>query len=177
MIQNKEFSFSVSAKNAAPQPPASPPSDDGDGGFGSGSFSCDDVWGASVPIPREDATLSDRSELPYDVIVEEEGGGVLHARDYSVRSSVLDKKRGLYVFFLKIKKNSHYGRTRFIVKVRDRRPRRDSASSLNVDHNGGLVPDTRDGSWARELLASAPIVVVSKERKAGKRKKESAIAK
>eukprot|EP01087_Luapelamoeba_hula_P014960 TRINITY_DN4439_c0_g1_i2.p1 TRINITY_DN4439_c0_g1~~TRINITY_DN4439_c0_g1_i2.p1 ORF type:complete len:164 (-),score=22.98 TRINITY_DN4439_c0_g1_i2:297-788(-) len=154
------------------QPPSSPPSDDPES-YTNNSFPCDDVWGAPVPVPREDATLGDRSELPYDVIVEEEGGGTLHARDFSVRSSVLDKKRGLYVFFLKIKKNSHYGRTRFIVKVRDRRQR--NLASFNGDHNGGLVSHEhmRDGSWARELLASAPIVVVSKERKAVKRKKES----
>jgi len=168
VIQNKEFSFSVSAKSL-------PPCDDADA-FSPEHLRYDNVWGAPVPLPRGDDVKDevipicsgDRGDVPYDIVVEEEGGGILHARDFSVRSSVLDKKRGLFVFFVKIKKNSHYGRTRFIVKVKDRRIKKRAAKDTR-DHNGGS--DQLEGLWARELLASAPIVVVSKERKATKRKK------
>src|SRR5262249_16603040 len=134
----------------------------------------DSVWGASVPLPRGDdgqaipICSGDRGDVPYEVVVEEEGGGTLHSRDFSVRSSVLDKKRGLFVFFVKIKKNSHYGRTRFIIKVKERKAKK-RTSKDHRDHNGGSYE--LEGLWARELLASAPIVVVSKERKAVKRKK------
>jgi hypothetical protein len=156
VFQNKEFSFSVLVKG--PGPPSSPPSDD------TYETELANMWGATVPLPH-DETGQDGSdeELPYEVVVEEEGGSILHSRDYSVRSSILDRKIGLFVFFVKIKKNSHYGRTRFLVKVRERQKR---IRSPKVDL-------AADAHWARELLISPPIVVISKERKAAKRKKET----
>lgn len=170
VIQNKEFSFSVSAKNLPFVEEIDPYAAEDQ------MLHYDNVWGAPVPLPRgEDSRpdaipicSADRGDVPYDIIIEEEGGGVLHSRDFSVRSSVLDKKRGLFVFFVKIKKNSHYGRTRFIIKVKERKLKKRIAKDSR-DHNGGY--EQLDGLWARELLASAPIVVVSKERKANKRKK------
>ncbi|KAL6061245.1 NDT80 domain-containing protein [Balamuthia mandrillaris] len=145
VIQNKEFSFSVSLRRRG-QRWASHSKGGGSGGnrpakkrrragsstggsspkvHPNGAASVhpnDNVWGAPVAVPDERGTpYSDDEvpEVPVEVVIEEEAGDILEAKDYSIRSSVLDKLGGVYVFFVKIKKNSHYGRTRFIIKVRE----------------------------------------------------------
>lgn len=111
-------------------------------------------------------------EIPIDVVVEEEGGGILHPRDYRIRCSVLDKQEGLYVFFVKLKKNSHYGRTRFIIKIRRKQPTKQErnleyleTALLHNSNKDGQLRLGNDQGARGDLLVSHPIVVISKERK------------
>lgn len=102
------------------------------------------------------------------------GGNILHAKDYKIRSSILDKDEHLHVFFVKIKKNSHYGRTRFVIKIRNKkRQQRDMyylETNLLNDKETSLQPAHETSSAEQVLLVSLPIVVISKERKS-KRKR------
>jgi hypothetical protein len=86
---------------------------------------------------------------------------------------VLDKQEGLYVFFVKLKKNSHYGRTRFIIKIRRKQPTKQERNLEYLEtallHNGtnkdGQLRLGSDQGARGDLLVSHPIVVISKERK------------
>jgi hypothetical protein len=92
---------------------------------------------------------------------------------------VLDKQEGLYVFFVKLKKNSHYGRTRFIIKIRRKQPTKQERNleylEIALLHNGtnkdGQLRLGSDQGARGDLLVSHPIVVISKERKT-KRKRD-----
>lgn len=49
-------------------------------------------WGAPVPMPLDDADDDSTDcfksfEIPIEVVVEEEGGGMLHPRDFRIRCS------------------------------------------------------------------------------------------
>jgi len=134
VIQNREFSFSVSVKG----PNGTFYLDDQNEQFyESGSVDFDNDWGVPVPVP---ATSGNETwgRVPFDVIVEEESGAPLAAKDFSVRGSILDKNSGLFVFLVKIKKNSHYGRTRFVIKIKKKKPaneRRNNRDSFDLADN------------------------------------------
>ncbi len=98
----------------------------------------------------------------------------MQAKDFKIRSSVLDKDEHLHVFFVKIKKNSHYGRTRFVIKIRNKaRRQRDMyylETNLLNNKETSQQPANETDPVEQVLLVSHPIVVISKERKA-KRKR------
>lgn len=188
VLQNKEFSFTVSVKNlkniftAFNNPLAyagHQVGNDADSGAycAPAASTTRNPWGAPVPMPMDDGEEEGGSsfsnfEIPIDVVVEEEGGGILHPRDYRIRCSVLDKQEGLYVFFVKLKKNSHYGRTRFIIKIRRKQPTKQErnleyleTALLHNSNKDGQLRLGNDQGARGDLLVSHPIVVISKERK------------
>jgi hypothetical protein len=60
------------------------------------------------------------SELPVEVSVVEQNGIALSDRDYSLRKLLMDKRKGMIIFFVKIRKNSYYGRRPFVLMIRGR---------------------------------------------------------
>jgi hypothetical protein len=101
VLQNKEFSFTVSVKNlknvftAFNNPLAyagHQVGNDADSGAycAPAASTTRNPWGAPVPMPMDDGEEEGGSsfsnfEIPIDVVVEEEGGGILHPRDYRIR--------------------------------------------------------------------------------------------
>jgi hypothetical protein len=104
VLQNKEFSFTVSVKNlknvfmAFNNPLATfngQVTNDAESQGGAyyapiTAPTTNNPWGAPVPMPIDDADEENGNcitnfEIPIEVVVEEEGGGVLHPRDYRIR--------------------------------------------------------------------------------------------
>jgi hypothetical protein len=99
VLQNKEFSFTVSVKNLKniftafnnPLVMTGGQGNDADSGayYAPGASATHNPWGASVPMPMDDGEEEGGNfsnfEIPIDVVVEEEGGGILHPRDYRIR--------------------------------------------------------------------------------------------
>jgi hypothetical protein len=59
--------------------------------------------------------------MPIEVSVVEQNGMVLSDRDYSMRQLLMDKRKGMIIVFIKIRKNSYYGRRPFVVMLRGQR--------------------------------------------------------
>eukprot|EP01088_Endostelium_zonatum_P009559 TRINITY_DN22816_c0_g1_i1.p1 TRINITY_DN22816_c0_g1~~TRINITY_DN22816_c0_g1_i1.p1 ORF type:complete len:462 (+),score=90.26 TRINITY_DN22816_c0_g1_i1:41-1426(+) len=137
VLQNKEFSFSIRLSSAA-----NPATDDSKSPLGANSS----------------GSNTTEAETPFEVSVEEEGKEAsLTPNKYNIRVKKHDdcEQHGdIFTVFMRIRKNSHYGQTRFIIKVR----------AKNVDPSS-------------QCATSGPIVVLSKIRNKRKRKPDDAAKK
>jgi len=57
------------------------------------------------------------NKLFIQLNVIEQGTGPLPEKEYSVRELLMDKKDGIVIFFVKIRKNSYYGRRPFLLQI------------------------------------------------------------
>lgn len=68
---------------------------------------------ASRPIDSED-------DLPIDIAILDYNGEPLKEGEYSMRRLLMDKRTGMIIIFLKIRKNSYYGRRPYVLLLRGR---------------------------------------------------------
>ncbi len=61
---------------------------------------------------------NNNAKWPLELVVSEQNGLPLCDRDYSVRNLLMDKRKGMVIFFVKIRKNSYYGRRPFVLRLK-----------------------------------------------------------
>ncbi|KAL6077933.1 hypothetical protein QOT17_001975 [Balamuthia mandrillaris] len=73
------------------------------------------------PLSSSSSTMIPTSFLPIDLQLwehKDSGNVQLSEEDFSKRSLLMDRRKGFVIFFLKIRKNSYYGRTPFYLHMR-----------------------------------------------------------